>query len=246
MELHLLPRLFVDAPLTEGSTLQPSTQQTHYLTRVMRLSKGSSIRFFNGRDGEWLGQIATIGKKFTDIKITRQTRAHKTELDLWLYCAPIKKAHFEYMIEKATELGVAGIQPILTDRTQIRDVNTDRCRAIAIEAAEQSERLNIPAIPAAIPLKSWLANPPTDSQIIICAESGNATPYIKTLNSLKKHDKTLVLTGPEGGFSPDEFAALRNIQCAHFVRLGPRILRADTAALSALSGWQAVCGDWQP
>jgi 16S rRNA (uracil1498-N3)-methyltransferase len=242
------PRLFLDADLAASPAVSLSAAQGHYLGTVLRLGIGDDVSLFNGRDGEWRGEIAPAGGKKDPvaIKIIEQLKTQSTGPDLWLCCAPIKKAHFDFMIEKATELGVRRIQPILTQRTQVREVNVERCRAMAIEAAEQSERLSIPDILAPVTLGELIADWPTGRAPIICAEHGVATP-VKGAFALKrlKGAPAGIVTGPEGGFADDELEKLHTVKDAVFIRLGPRILRADTAAIAALSCWQALCGDWQ-
>ncbi len=238
------PRLFVDADLAANSNVSITGDQAHYLRHVMRMKPDDALRLFNGRDGEFLAHIKNVGKNAVEILPEKLLRVVRTTPDLGLYAAPIKKAHFDYMIEKATELGVAFIQPILTARTQIREVNTERCRSIAVEAAEQSERLDVPEIRPPMILKDMVAQWPADRSPIVCAELGEAVPAGKALQTLT-NPKTAVITGPEGGFAEDEFALLRQLPQAAFVRLGPRILRADTAAIASLSLWQALCGDWK-
>lgn len=244
MELHLIPRLFVTSNLALGQNIVLGEDQSHYVARVMRLGIGKYLRLFNGHDGEWLGTISVISKRSLEIKLKEQSRPQVKEAHLLLFCAPIRKAHFEYMIEKSTELGVSVIQPILTSRTQIRDVNTERCRSIAIEAAEQSERLSIPSIGRATELNKCLRDLQQDCTPLICAERGDAQPVHAIFSSLPKLHKIAIFVGPEGGFSAEEFEMLRALPQAKFAKLGPRILRADTAAIASLSCWQAICGDW--
>ncbi len=246
VDLHQTPRLYMDTGLSTGQMVNPCAEHAHYLKNVMRLKSGDDLRVFNGRDGEWHAKITGEQKRSIDIKIHEQLKPQKTEPDLWLCCAPIKKAHFEYMIEKATELGASVIQPVLTARTQIRETNAERLRLIAVESAEQSERLSIPEIRAAVTLKELAAKWPKERLPIVCAEWGEAIPAHKALTQpqIKAAKKVAVIIGPEGGFAEDELALLRKLENAAFVRLGPRILRADTAAIAALSLWQAACGDW--
>jgi 16S rRNA (uracil1498-N3)-methyltransferase len=240
------PRLFIEAGLDKNRTVALGAEQSHYLQHVLRMKEGDELRLFNGRDGEWRGVISKTSKRSAEIGLREQLRPPAAESDLWLCCAPIKKAHFDYMIEKATELGVTAIQPLLTARAQIREVNLERCRAIAIEAAEQSERLNIPEIRKPAAFAALIPTWPPDRTLIVCAEWGEAMPIEKALVSLRTKNipKAAVLTGPEGGLAAEELEALRQVPNAVFVRLGPRILRADTAAIAALSCWQALCGDW--
>jgi 16S rRNA (uracil1498-N3)-methyltransferase len=242
---HLMSRIYNESDLRRGMTITPAPDQSHYLKNVMRLKPGDGVRLFNGRDGEWRGEIATADKKAVTIKIAEQLKTQIAEPDLWLCCAPIKKAHFDFMIEKAAELGISVLQPILTQRTQVREVNVDRARAIAVEAAEQSERLSVPEIRKPVALDKLIASWPHDRALIVCAEHGVATP-VKEAFALRRLKGTPagIITGPEGGFAEDELERLRKIDGAIFARLGPRILRADTAVIAALSCWQALCGDW--
>ena len=244
MNLHLIPRLYISFELIAGQSITLEEDQTHYIVRVMRLGIGDKVRLFNGRHGEWLGSIAVISKKSVNIALQEPLRPQGEDKGLLLVCAPLKKAHFEYAIEKATELGVTAIQPILTARTQIREVNMDRCHSIAIEAAEQSERLSLPVIHKPLSLKAYVDQWPPDYTPIICAEWGEAIPVRDAFTTIPKLQKIGVCIGPEGGFTSEEFALFRTLPSACFVSLGPRILRADTAALAALSCWQAIGGDW--
>lgn len=242
---HLIPRLYIGSDLDQGRAVTIDSGQSHYLQHVMRLKAGDVVRLFNGRDGEWLAGASIPSKRKLELVIQKKLRAQMPEPDLWLCCAPIKRAHFEYMIEKATELGVSTIRPILTMRTEVRDVNSERCSKIAIEAAEQSERLSIPAIQKPLGLKKLIAEWPSDRVPLVCAEWGDAIHvHGAFMDPRLKHAKAGIFTGPEGGFVAEEFAALKQIKDAIFIRLGPRILRADTAAIAALSCWQAMQGDW--
>jgi 16S rRNA (uracil1498-N3)-methyltransferase len=244
MELRHTSRLYCDVPLGPGSIVEPGAEQAHYLLHVLRLKVGDLLRLFNGRDGEWAAAVSGLAKRSISLTVKEQSQKPAAEPDLWLCAAPIKKAHFEYMIEKATELGVAAIRPVLTARTQIREVNADRCRSIAIEAAEQSERLTIPDIHEPVTLADMVARWPAARRLIVCAEWGAAAPVGHVLAAAAS-PQAAILTGPEGGFAADELEILRALSQAMFVRLGPRILRADTAAIAALANWQALCGDWR-
>lgn len=246
MDFLNFTRLYSDTSLGTDCKLTITDNQAHYLLHVMRVKTGDNLRFFNGKDGEWLGEVSSVTKKSLEILLKSQLRTQTEPNNLWLCCAPIKKAHFEYMIEKATELGVSHIQPLLTARTQIREVNLDRCKGIATEAAEQSERLDIPTIHEPISLQHFVKQESKDAHIIVCAEYGEALPINNAFQNLMNTplQKAMIVTGPEGGFAQEEFDLLRNMSGTLFVRLGPRILRADTAAISALSCWQAIKGDW--
>jgi len=210
MELRHTHRIFVADILAEGAVLSATPDQAHYLLHVLRLATGDVLRLFNGRDGEYRGSVASAGKKKIEITVHEQIRPQQTVPDLWLCCAPIKKAHFEYMLEKATELGVSEIQPILTRRTQIREVNDDRAYAICREAAEQSDRLSIPAVGRPVSLEDFVDVFPKDRVLIVCAEWGKATAIHDALDSpeLRRFPKAAIVTGPEGGFDPAERAAV--------------------------------------
>jgi len=240
-------RLYVPDALSAGAHVTLSRTQTHYILHVMRLKTGDFVCLFNGRDGEWHATIAMNISREVEVMVNELLRPQRAKPDLWLCCAPIKRAYFDYMIMKATELGVAHIQPVLTSRTQVREVNIDRCHAISIEAAEQSERLTLPDIRQAVTLDSLVQNWPQDRLPVICAEIGEARSVYKALQSIdaKKGQKAAIITGPEGGFAPEELEKLRRLPHALPIRLGPRILRADTAALAALACWQAICGKWK-
>ncbi len=248
---HTIPRLFTENALGDAQHVGLSQEQTHYIVHVLRLAGGDSVRLFNGRDGEWRAETLPPEnmkkKQGLELNLREQLREQTADKPLILFCAPIKKTHFDFMIAKATELGVTHIQPILTARTQVRDVNPERCRAVAIEAAEQSERLSVPSIASPITLQKLTAFWPKDTLPIVCAEWGEALPAREAfLNlNLKSGLQTAIITGPEGGFAPDELPALKALPRAIPLRLGPRILRADTAALAALTCWQAFCGDWK-
>jgi 16S rRNA (uracil1498-N3)-methyltransferase len=246
MELRHTHRIFVTDKLAQGSVLSGTPDQAHHLLDVLRLKIGDVLRLFNGRDGEYRGEITSVGKKKIEIRVTEQIRPQKVEPDLWLCCAPIKKTHFDFMLEKATELGACEIQPLLTQHTQIREVNANRAYSICREAAEQSDRLSVPAVGSPVFLADLIDVFPKDRALIVCAEWGKAVPIHDVLHSpeLRSFSKAAIVTGPEGGFAAEELELLRSHPHAFFVRLGPRILRADTAALAALTCWQAIQGDW--
>ncbi|MFA4994069.1 MAG: 16S rRNA (uracil(1498)-N(3))-methyltransferase [Bdellovibrionales bacterium] len=246
MELRHTHRLFVTDKLAEGAALSATPDQTHYLFHVLRLKSGDIVRLFNGRDGEFSGNIANIGKNKVEIKVQKQTRPQQAGSDLWLCCAPIKKTHFDFLLEKATELGVSEIQSILTQHTQVREINANRAYSICREAAEQSDRLSVPAVGNPVSLADLIDVFPKDRALIVCAEWGEAVAIHDAFHSseLRKFSKAAIVTGPEGGFAAEELELLRKAPNAFFVRLGRRILRADTAAIAALTCWQAVLGDW--
>jgi len=244
---HNQPRLFVKDALTPDAQITLSTGQTHYLTHVMRLGEGSAVRLFNGHDGEWRATLNLPKKGNATARVNHQPRPQTPDSGPVLCCSPIKKAHFDNMIEKATELGVSEIRPILTARTQVREINGAHACSITIEAAEQSERLSVPMFHLLEKLDKIVESWPENLVPIVCAEWGEALPIHDALKNLKmqKNQQVAIITGPEGGFTPEELPLLLNLPEARAARLGPRILRADTAALAALSCWQALRGDWR-
>jgi len=235
-------RLFIDAPLGEAAQLEPSAQQAHYLLHVMRATPGDRVSLFNGRDGEWLAGISEASRRTCMLTCIRQIATQKDVPDLWLVFAPIKKTAADYVAQKATELGVRALQPVFTRRTIVHRINQDRMRANAIEAAEQSGRLTVPAVREAVELAKLLQSWPGERRILFCDEAGGS-PIAETLSSAPA-GPWAVLTGPEGGFDPLERDLIRANPLTVPVSLGSRILRADTAALAALGIWQAIRGDW--
>ena len=236
-------RLFVGAPLGDGVRVAPGESQTHYLLHVMRAKTGDRVSLFNGRDGEWLARIAETSKRGCLLECERLTAPQAEVPDLWLVFAPIKKTPADYLTQKATELGVRALQPVITRRTIVTRVNAERMHANAVEAAEQSGRLSVPEIREPLAFDKLLAAWPAERRILFCDEAGAALPIEKGLRDAPDGPWAIV-TGPEGGFDPAERAALRALPFVTPVSLGERILRADTAALAALSVWQALRGDW--
>ena len=237
-------RLFVEDDLSFGSVITLSRPQTHYLVNVMRRRTGDTLLLFNGRDGEWKTELKKIRRDACDVKVLDFNRKLVIVPDIWLVFAPIKRGRIDFVAAKSTELGVRVIQPILTDYTAVSRVNEERLRMNAIEAAEQCGALTVPTIRSTIKLSKLLADWPTERKLIICDETGTAPPIYKALENTSSAKEWAILVGPEGGFSESEFDQLR--QCVSFipVSLGPRILRADTAAIAALTCWQSVLGDW--
>lgn len=238
-----IARINVDAPLSEGVLIPLDDGQGKYLTRVMRLADGAVIRVFDGQTGEWHARLQVEGKRVS-LKVNQNVRPYESVPDLTLFFAPIKKARTDFIVEKATELGVRTIQPIMTEYTQASRVRTDRLRLLAIEAAEQTERLDLPQIHESTDLFKALSYWDQDRPIYYCDESGGAKPLLETLSQAENHSAG-ILIGPEGGFSPREREKLRALEFVIPVTLGPRILRAETAVVSALTLWQSQLGDWQ-
>jgi 16S rRNA (uracil1498-N3)-methyltransferase len=239
-------RLFVPDDLSLDVALVLKPEQARYLTSVMRLGLGEEVALFNGRDGAWSAKLSLITKKACQLTIERQLAAQTEGPDLDLIVALVKRGPLETIIEKATELGCRRICLITTRRTNAGHVNLERLQAIATEAAEQCERLDVPQVLSPQPLESLLAGWDT-RRLMFCDEAGDAKPVLSALEGQGAGQEAgpwAVLIGPEGGFAPEERVRLRALEAVVPVTLGPRILRADTAAISALSLWQAALGDW--
>jgi 16S rRNA (uracil1498-N3)-methyltransferase len=240
-------RLFVEADLSAGSEAPLGEAQVHYLRHVMRRPEGSPLVLFNGRDGEWRATFEGRSKKAAVARVAERTREQVAEPDVWLCFAPLKRARIDYVAEKATELGVAVLQPVVTHHTIVERVNLERLRANALEAAEQTERLSVPEIRPPVELTRLLGDWPAGRRLLVCDETGAGPPIAEALAGLDAAARTApwaIVIGPEGGFDAAELAALRRMKDVMAVGLGPRILRADTAALAALACWQALVGDW--
>ncbi len=237
-------RLYVESALGEGARVTPDEGQAHYLLHVMRAKAGDRVSLFNGSDGEWLARIAEASKRGCVLECERLTAKQAGVPDLWLVFAPIKKTPADYLTQKATELGVRALQPVITRRTIVTRVNVERMRANAVEAAEQSGRLDVPEIREPLAFEKLLAAWPRERRILFCDEAGEAPPIAEALRGAPD-GPWAVFTGPEGGFDPAERATLHALPFVTPVSLGARILRADTAALAALSVWQVAKGDWR-
>jgi 16S rRNA (uracil1498-N3)-methyltransferase len=238
-------RLYLTDDLTAGAAAALDAKQAHYLRSVMRLGAGDEVRVFNGRDGEWRGRIEDLRKKGGALALVKQTRPQERGPDLWLAFAPAKRGTPELVARAATELGVSALQPVTTRRTVVGRVNTERLRANAVEAAEQCGRLTVPAVLKPIALDTLLANWPTDRRLMLCDETGGGQPVAAALSAQDRAAPWAVLVGPEGGFDPSELDVLGKQPIVTRVGLGPRILRAETAAIAALACWQALIGDWR-
>lgn len=233
-----------------GLILPLNMDQGRYLTSVMRKRAGDEVSVFNGRDGEWTAQIAEAGKKQVALRLTAQTKSQPQGQGPVLAVALIKRSPLEYIIEKATELGASRIQLLMTRRTQSDHVKLERLKIIAQEAAEQTERLDVPQILAPVKLDAFLAAP--DVEAIVFGDENSThegdarctRPLLDVLSTLT-NKRAALLIGPEGGFDDHERQALRAMENVHPVNLGPRILRADTAAICALTLYQAALGDWK-
>ena len=237
-------RLYIANALANGSAVELAPGQVHYLRSVLRLGPGAAVTAFNASDGEWLCRIAEIGKRGAQLRIERQMRSPTPEPDFWLLFAPIKRGRIDWLVEKATELGASALQPVRTARTQAERLNLERLRAHAIEAAEQSERLSVPELRSPEALGRVLAVWPAERRLMVCDESGAGEPIGAAVARLPVGPMAL-LVGPEGGFDQTELDALGKLSFVSRVGLGPRVLRAETAALAALAVYQATAGDWR-
>ncbi|MFZ5707005.1 MAG: 16S rRNA (uracil(1498)-N(3))-methyltransferase [Pseudomonadota bacterium] len=235
-----LTRLFVDQPLTAGLTLAIDGGQAHYLGAVMRLKAGDSIALFDDVSGEWRAVIEAVGKRAVSVRVEERTREREAVPDLWLLAAPIKKGRIDWIAEKACELGVARLRPVITHRTIVDRLNLDRLRAHMIEAAEQCERTALPRLDEPVKLAAQLKDWPAERTLLFADEEGGAP-----MADVARPGPTAILIGPEGGFTMEERAAIKALPQAVGVSLGPRILRADTAMAAAISVWMALAGDWR-
>lgn len=252
-EFYKLPRLCVVDPLALGDMIILGTAQSHYLARVLRRQIGDQVRLFNGSDGEWLATITHISKQKITLMVGQQTRPYRRPPDIWLLFAPIKHKRNVFIVEKATELGAGLIRPVMTARTTSK-ISIDKMKAHIIEAAEQTERVDLPQILEPLKLEQLLEDWDESRTLIFADEAkadekSGAEPTAAAQNTSEALAKikapAAILIGPEGGFTPDERERLRAKPYCIPISLGPRILRADTAAAATLALWQAVSGDWR-
>ncbi len=234
-------RLHVKDDLAVDGVVGLEASQAHYLRSVLRLGPGDEVALFNGRDGEWRACIDTIGKGWASLELTEQSLPQPIEPDIWLLFAPIKRGRVDFLVQKATELGVGTLLPATTRRTVVDRINLVRLGTTAAEAAEQCSRLSVPVLEPVQPLEKILASWPEERRLLFCDEAGGP-PAIEAMMG-HGEGPWAILIGPEGGFNPDESRALRQYPFVVPMSLGPRILRAETAAIAALSLWQAVLGD---
>lgn len=234
-------RLYINGELKAGAVHLIDSQKGHYLANVMRVKVTEQVILFNGTSGEWMGEITKVGKGKVNVTVRELVNEQVLEPDLWYLFSPVKKARVDYMIQKATELGVSLIAPVITKRTNLDRIKHDKLVANTIEASEQCGRMIVPEINPMSSLETALGNWPDDRGLIFCDEAGDAVSISNVSPSFKKW---AVLIGPEGGFTADERKMIREHKNTVAVTLGPRILRADTAAVVALSLWQTYMGDW--
>jgi len=236
-------RLFVESALAPGVAFVPPPEALNYLLNVLRLREGDAILLFNGRDGEFLARIAEPAKRSAKLRVEKQIRAQTPAADLDYCFAPLKQARLDYMAQKATEMGAGRLVPVVTRRTQVRRVNSARLRANAIEAAEQCGVLAVPEVPEALELPDFLAAFPAERLLVFCDEDAPIANPFRALEGRAGQGVSLLI-GPEGGFDDVERAAIARMRHVVTLSLGPRVLRADTAAVAALAIVQAAIGDW--
>ena len=238
-------RLFIPHDLAQGAEMALDAGQSRYLAAVMRQAAGDEVLLFNGRDGEWRAVITVVGKRAVGVRAEARTRPQALGPDLDLVIALVKRARLETIVEKAAELGARRVRPVTTERTNAERTRVERLTAIATEAAEQTGRLDVPAIAEPQKLEALIKAWEPGRRLLFCDEAGDALPILDALSPQARGEPWAILIGPEGGFSAAERAMLRALPYATPASLGPRILRADTAAISALTLWQAALGDWR-
>jgi 16S rRNA (uracil1498-N3)-methyltransferase len=252
------PRIYLDAPLAGGHEVALDRDQANYLLNVLRLERGDELLLFNGRDGEWQARLSGVGKRALTASVGERRREQPQPLDLHFLFAPLKHARLDYLVQKAVEMGASRLQPVITQHTQVARLNLDRMRANAIEAAQQCGILTLPEIAEAVAFKTLAGSIDPDRMLVFCDEAAEVKDPLAALVQARLSARALlpaeaaraavplaVLIGPEGGFSEDEREALRQRPNVVRIALGPRILRADTAAVAALALVQAVLGDWR-
>ncbi len=239
------PRLFIDAPLQGGARIALDRGQANYLLNVLRLKAGEAVLVFNGRDGEWRAEVSVEGRKAADLVCVERTREQGAAPDIIYAFAPLKHARLDYMVQKAVEMGAGVLQPVLTRRTQSTRVNLERMRSNAVEAAEQCGILSIPEVREEENLERFIKGLERDRLVVFCDEDAPVSNPVDALAKLgNKQPRLVVIVGPEGGFTDQERALVAAHERCVCVSLGPRILRADTAAVAALAIVQSVLGDW--
>ncbi|MFA9200642.1 MAG: 16S rRNA (uracil(1498)-N(3))-methyltransferase [Cypionkella sp.] len=235
------PRLFVPPPLALGATIAIEGNPAHYLARVMRVAPGDTVVLCDDATGEWAARVTQVGKRTVTLEIAQRLRPREAVPDLWLCPALIKKDRFDLVLEKATELGAAAIRPVVTRRCVADKLNLERARAVTVEAAEQCARTALPTLAEPVPLDRLLRDWPGERTLFFADESGGEP----AARAFARPGPAALLTGPEGGFDDAERAAIRALPQAVPISLGPRVLRAETAALAALALWMAAAGDWR-
>ena len=240
---YKMQRLFCDLPLKSGATIPPTAEQMHYLVNVLRLGEGEEILVFNGCDGEWRARVVPKGRKSVELSAVSLERPQPQPLDLVFCFAPLKAGRLDYLVQKAVEMGAGVIQPVITHHTQVTKLGTRRLAANIIEAAEQCGVLSIPRLAEPTKFDALLSGWNSDRRLVFCDEAEQTNNPLDVLSNMEKEPLGLII-GPEGGFSESERQQLRQLPFVVPIPLGPRILRADTAAVAALAIVQATIGDW--
>jgi 16S rRNA (uracil1498-N3)-methyltransferase len=238
-----MQRLFVDASLSAGAAVEADSSQFNYLANVLRMTEGAEILVFNGRDGEWKARLSFPSRKRIQLTPTGQTRPQPTPSDLHYLFAPLKIGRLDYLVQKAVEMGAGRLQPVMTQHVQGKITNLDKLKANVVEAAEQCGILGIPDVAEPMKLFDLLDTWPQDRRLVYCDEGDAGQNPLPLLSKIEER-KLALLVGPEGGFSEEERARLRSLDFVTAIPLGPRILRADTAAVAAMAVIQAAIGDW--
>lgn len=243
MSHKLKTRLFIPDSLHPDAEVTLEDSQAHYLLHTLRAAPGDAVALFNGTDGEWLAVVEEVRKKGLRLRVQSLLSSHKPPPDIWLLFAPVKNEKIDYTVKRAVELGVAELHPVLTRRTVVTRVNLERLQANAVEAAQQCGRMEVPPVHEPLALEKRLGSWPEERTLLYCDESGSGAPLKNLLPALTSRSYALLI-GPEGGFAPEEQTILARLPFVRPVSLGPRILRAETAALAALANLQAWVGDW--
>ncbi|HEX5932886.1 MAG TPA: 16S rRNA (uracil(1498)-N(3))-methyltransferase [Pseudorhizobium sp.] len=239
-----MQRLFIDAPLSAGASVEVTTEQFNYLANVLRLGEAARILVFNGRDGEWMGQLSFPSRKKLVVAVMEQTRPQPEPPDLHYLFAPLKVGRLDYVVQKAVEMGAGLIQPVMTQHVQGKITNLDRLQANVVEAAEQCGVLSVPEVATPRKLRDLLDAWPSGRRMIFCDEGEESHNPLPLLTAIREKQLALLI-GPEGGFSEEERTLLRSLDFVTAIPLGPRILRADTAGVAAMAVIQASIGDWR-
>jgi 16S rRNA (uracil1498-N3)-methyltransferase len=245
MTQKIATRLHLSSALYEGGAAEIDAAQAHRLRHVLRLGPGATVAAFNARDGEFLCRVVELGRNRGALAVEVRRRSGTQETGPWLIFAPVKRLRLDWLVEKGTELGCDAFIPVRTERTQPERLNRERLLAHAVAAAEQSERLSVPEFRDIAPLRSVLAGWRQDRRLIVCDETGGGQPIAATLAALPVGKPAALLVGPEGGLTAAELDALGELPFVTRVGLGPRVLRAETAALAALAVFQAFAGEWR-
>lgn len=241
---YRMQRLYIADDLRAGGTIEAGREPSHYLAHVLRMREGAELLVFNGRDGEWLARVAEVGKRAVRLSLVERTRPQPPAPDLVYAFAPIKAGRLDYLVQKAVEMGAGVLAPVITRHTQMAKIGVDRLKANVVEAAEQCGILAIPHVEEPVRLEALLSGWDPERRLIFCDEGAETDNPVPALQAIRE-PRLGLLVGPEGGFSEEERRQLRALPFVTAIPLGPRILRADTAAVAALAVIQATIGDWR-